>query len=224
MNLGIGAGTRSGSDDPSMNLGSWLGPMLDIGGVAANAVAGALVAGRQRFDWLGVAIVAGVTAIGGGTVRDLLLDRPVFWVQNPQHLQAILLATVFTLIYTRWRPISQRLLEIPDTLGLALFGIAGARIALGLGHHALIAVVMGVITGSFGGLLRDVLCNEVPMLLKKGQLYGTAVIAGCSLYVGLLHFGVAGTWAAAAGMVTIVLVRAAAIAYNLRLPVFQLPP
>ena len=206
------------------NVTPWLGPALDLAGVAANAVAGALVAGRQRFDWLGVAIIAGVTAIGGGTVRDLLLGREVFWVHNPQYLQAALLATVFTLVYARRRLINQRLLDITDTAGLALFGIAGARIALGLGFDALIAVVMGVITGVFGGLLRDVLCNEVPMLLKKGQLYGSAVIAGCTLYVLLLRFGVAGSVAAGLGMATIVGLRAAAIAYNLRLPEFRLPP
>ena len=201
-----------------------IGPWLDLAGVAANAIAGALVAGRRQFDWLGVAVVAGVTAIGGGTVRDLLLDRPVFWIANPAYLQAALAATAFTLLYARRGRIPERVLEAADALGLALFGIAGARIAMGLGHEGLIAVVMGVITGAFGGLLRDVVCNDIPMIFRQGQFYATAVIAGCSLYVGLVSWGVDAGPAAAAGMLAILALRVAAIVWNLRLPVFRLPP
>ena len=202
------------------SLAQW----LDLAGVAANAIAGALVAGRRQFDWLGVAVIAGVTAIGGGTVRDLLLDRPVFWIANPAYLQATLAATVFTLLYARRRLIPERVLEISDALGLALFGIAGARIALSLGHDGVIAVVMGVITGSFGGLLRDVLCNDIPMIFRQGQFYATAVIAGCSLFVALIHVDVERDVAAGLGMLTILGLRAAAIVWDLRLPVFRLPP
>jgi len=202
------------------SLGQW----LDLVGVAANAVAGALVAGRRQFDWLGVVVIAGVTAIGGGTVRDLLLDRPVFWIANPAYLQATLAATAFTLLYARRRRIPERVLETMDALGLALFGIAGARIALSLDHHALIAVVMGVITGSFGGLLRDVLCNDIPMIFQRGQFYATAIIVGCSLYVGLIALGMENDLAAGAGMLAILALRVSAIVWNLRLPIFRLPP
>lgn len=202
------------------SLGQW----LDLVGVGANAIAGALVAGRRQFDWLGVVVIAGVTAIGGGTVRDLLLDRPVFWIANPAYLQATLAATAFTLLYARTRRIPERVLETTDALGLALFGIAGARIALGLGHDGLIAVVMGVITGSFGGLLRDVLCNDIPMIFRQGQFYATAIILGCSLYVGLIALGLESNVAAAGGMLAILTLRVAAIVWNLRLPIFRLPP
>lgn len=201
-----------------------LGPWLDLLGVAASAIAGALVAGRRQFDWLGVVVIAGVTAIGGGTVRDLLLDRPVFWIANPAYLQAALAATAFTLLYARKRRIPERVLETSDALGLALFGIAGARIAQSLGHDGLIAVVMGVITGAFGGLLRDVLCNDIPMIFRQGQFYATAIIAGCSLYIGLTALGMERDIAAALGMVSIFALRVAAIAWNLRLPIFRLPP
>lgn len=201
-----------------------LGQLFDLFGVAANAVAGALIAGRKQFDWLGVAVIAGVTAIGGGTVRDLLLGRPVFWIADPVYLQMALIATAFTLIYARHRRIPQRVLGATDALGLALFGIAGARIAQNSGHDGLIAVVMGVITGSFGGLLRDVLCNDIPMVFRQGQFYATAIIVGCSLYVWLPVLGLRAEWAAAVGMLSIVLLRVAAIVWNLRLPVFRLPP
>jgi uncharacterized membrane protein YeiH len=203
---------------------SSLGQWLDLIGVAASAIAGALVAGRRQFDWLGVAVIAGVTAIGGGTVRDLLLDRTVFWIANPSYLQAALAATAFTLLYARRRRIPERVLESADALGLALFGIAGARIALGLGHDGVIAVVMGVITGSFGGLLRDVLCNDIPMIFRQGQFYATAIILGCSLYVLLIGLGLETNLAAGAGMLAILGLRIAAIVWNLRLPVFRLPP
>ena len=202
------------------SLSQW----LDFVGVASSAVAGALVAGRRQFDWLGVAVIAGVTAIGGGTVRDLLLDRTVFWIANPAYLHATLAATVFTLLYARKRAIPERVLETADALGLALFGIAGARIAQGLGHEGVIAVVMGVITGAFGGLLRDVLCNDIPMIFRQGQFYATAIIAGCSLYIGCTALGLERDIAAALGMVSIFALRVAAIVWNLRLPIFRLPP
>lgn len=201
-----------------------LGSIFDLAGVAANAVAGALVAGRRQFDWLGVAVIAGVTAIGGGTVRDLLLGRTVFWIARPEILHATLAATLFTLLYARQRRIPERVLEIADALGLALFGIGGARIAESLGHSGVIAVVMGVITGSFGGLLRDVLCNDIPMVLRQGQFYATAIILGCTLYIALRSTGLDAPLAAGAGMLTIFAVRVAAIVWNLRLPVFSLPP
>lgn len=196
---------------------------FDFAGVAANAIAGALVAGRRQFDWLGVAIIAGVTAIGGGTVRDLLLDRTVFWIANPAYLHAALAATAFTLLYARHRRIPERVLETADAFGLALFGIAGARIAQNMGYDGLIAVVMGVITGSFGGLLRDVLCNDIPMIFRQGQFYATAIILGCSLYIGLTALGLPRDIAAGLGMLAILAIRIAAIAWNLRLPVFRLP-
>lgn len=202
------------------SLAQW----LDLVGVAANAIAGALVAGRRQFDWLGVAVIAGVTAIGGGTLRDLLLGRTVFWIANPAYLQAALAATVFTLLYARRRRIPERVLEITDALGLALFGIAGCRIAQGLGHDGLIAVVMGVITGAFGGLLRDVLCNDIPMIFRQGQFYATAIIIGCTLYIGLSFCGVERDIAAGFGMLAILALRIAAITWNLRLPIFRLPP
>jgi len=201
------------------SLGQW----LDLAGVAANAIAGALVAGRRQFDWLGVAVIAGVTAVGGGTVRDLLLDRTVFWIANPAYLHATLAATAFTLLYARRRLIPERVLEAADALGLALFGIAGARIAQSLGHDGVIAVVMGVITGSFGGLLRDVLCNDVPMIFRQGQFYATAIIFGCSLYIGLAALAVDRDLAAGLGMLAILLLRGAAMVWNLRLPIFRLP-
>lgn len=200
-----------------------IAPWIELAGVAVFAVSGALAAGRKSLDLLGVVVIAWVTATGGGTLRDLLLDRPVFWVEQPQFLVAALIAALLTVPYVRFARPPEQLLELADALGLALFSILGAQVSIALGKPGLIAVVMGTITGTFGGLLRDVLCNEIPMILQKGNIYATAAISGCTLMVLLLHAGIAAPVAAAAGMTLVAGMRIAAIVFGLTLPVFTLP-
>uniref|UniRef100_A0A0U3TY63 Putative membrane protein n=1 Tax=uncultured bacterium 50 TaxID=1748278 RepID=A0A0U3TY63_9BACT len=197
--------------------------IIEFAGVAVFAISGAVAAGRKSLDLLGVIVIAMVTATGGGTVRDLLLDRTVFWIARPEFLVVIFGAALLTIPYVRYSRPPEKFLQIADALGLALFSIAGTRIALSLDAGSLIAVVMGTITGAFGGVLRDVLCNEIPMILRKGQIYATAAIVGCSLLVVLDRFGIAANVANAAGAATIALLRLAAIAFDLSLPVFSLP-
>lgn len=196
--------------------------LIEMVGVAVFAISGALAAGRKSLDLLGVVVIAVVTATGGGTLRDLLLDRSVFWIAQPAFLVVIIVAALLTVPYVRFARPPEKFLLIADALGLALFSIAGARIALDMGQPALIAVVMGTITGSFGGVLRDVLCNEIPMILRKGHIYATASIVGCSLLVVMLHFGASREVATWVGMATIAALRLGAIAFNLMLPVFSL--
>lgn len=196
--------------------------ILDLVGVGVFAISGALAAGRRSMDLLGVVVLALVTAIGGGTLRDLLLDRTVFWITDPMYLAVIIGAALFTVIYARFRHPPEAALQVADALGLALFSISGAQIAETAGHPGLIVVVMATITGVFGGVLRDMLCAEVPMILRKGNIYATAVIAGASLYVLLQASGIAREPAALAGMVAVAGLRLAAIWYGLTLPVFQL--
>ena len=197
--------------------------IIEFTGVAVFAISGALAAGRKSLDLLGVIVIAMVTATGGGTIRDLLLDRTVFWIARPEYLVVIFFAALLTIPYVRYSRPPEKFLQVADALGLALFSIAGARIALSLESGGLIAVVMGTITGAFGGVLRDVLCNEIPMILRKGQIYATAAIAGCALLVVLDRFGVALNIANAAGATAVALLRLAAIAFDLSLPVFSLP-
>ena len=200
-----------------------IAPWIEMAGVAVFAISGALAAGRKSLDLLGVVVIAWVTATGGGTLRDLLLDRPVFWIERPEFLVVALVAALLTVPYVRFARPPEKLLLLADALGLALFSIVGTQIALELEQPGLIAVVMGTITGAFGGLLRDVLCNEIPMILQKGSIYATAAISGCTLMVVLLHFEVQQPLAAGAGMALVAVMRIAAIVFGLTLPVFTLP-
>jgi uncharacterized membrane protein YeiH len=197
--------------------------LIEFAGVAVFAISGALAAGRKSLDLLGVIVIAMVTATGGGTVRDLLLDRTVFWIARPEYLVVTFAAALLTIPYVRYSRPPEKFLQIADALGLALFSIAGTRIALALEAGGLVAVVMGTITGAFGGVLRDVLCNEIPMILRKGQIYATASIVGCALLVVLDRLGVPANIANAAGATTVALLRLAAITFDLSLPVFSLP-
>jgi uncharacterized membrane protein YeiH len=196
--------------------------LLDFVGVAVFAMSGALAAGRKGFDLLGVVVIATVTAIGGGTVRDVLLDRQVFWIVQPIYLYVILFAALSTIVYTRRFSPPERLLAIADAFGLALFTISGAQIAEGLEHKGVVVVLMGTLTGAAGGAIRDVLSGEIPLILRKGQIYATAAILGVVVYL-LLQGAIERAPAALIGMVCIAGVRLAAIAWNWTLPVFTLP-
>ena len=195
--------------------------LLDYAGVAVFAASGALAAARKNLDILGVVVIATVTAIGGGTVRDVLLDRVVFWIAQPRYLYVILFAAMATVAYTRRLRPPERALALLDALGLAFFTVSGAQIAEGLEHTGIVVVVMGTLTGVAGGVLRDVLSGEIPLILRKGQIYATAAIAGAVAYLVLQGF-VDRTVAALAGMACIAAIRIGAIAFNWTLPVFGL--
>jgi uncharacterized membrane protein YeiH len=186
------------------------------------AVSGALAAGRKRLDLLGVFVLASVTAIGGGTIRDLLLDRhPLFWLSDATFLGVIIVAVAGTFAYVQWRRPPLASLLVADALGLALFSIAGAQIAQSEGLPALSVITLGTITGVAGGVLRDVLSAEIPFVLRRGNLYASAVIAGIAVYLTLEFVGVRHETAALTGMALIAALRLAAIRWGLKLPVFQ---
>jgi uncharacterized membrane protein YeiH len=196
---------------------------FDLLGVAVFAVSGALAAVRKRLDLLGVVVIAMVTAIGGGTTRDLLLDRAVFWTTQPRYLYVILGAALLTVLWTRrFRP-PERALATADALGLALFAISGAQIAERMGMPGVVSVIMGTITGVAGGMIRDVLTAEIPMVIRRGQIYATAAIAGIVAYLVLrTSLGTAEPAAALAGMAVIAVLRISAVAWGWTLPVFSL--
>jgi uncharacterized membrane protein YeiH len=196
--------------------------LIDLLGVGVFALSGALAAGRKSLDLLGVVVIAIVTAVGGGTLRDLLLDRRVFWIADPAYLSVIVPTALLTVVLVRFRRPPEKALQLADAAGLALFTISGAHIAEESQLAGIIVVVMGTITGVFGGVLRDVLCAEIPMILRKGNIYATAAIAGAALYVLLQALGIDRATAGFCGMGTIAALRLAAIQFDLSLPVFSL--
>ena len=164
--------------------------LLEMLAVAVCAITGALEAGRRRMDLFGASVIAFAGALGGGTLRDLLLGRlPVFWVVEPVYLYVAALTVIGTYLLTRRVQISARAFLLPDALGLALFTVVGTQMTLDFRPSVPIAVVMGVVTGVFGGIVRDVLCNEVPVVFR-GELYATAALSGAVLFAVLEKAGV----------------------------------
>ena len=196
--------------------------LLDLLGIGVFAVSGALAAGRKRLDLLGVFVLASVTAIGGGTIRDLLLDRhPMFWLTDAAYLGVIVAAVAVTFAYVRWRRPPLVSLLVADALGLALFSIAGAQIAQSAGLPAVSVVLLGTMTGVGGGVIRDVLSAEIPFVLRRGNLYASAVIIGIVGYLMLESIGVARQPASLIGMGIIAAARFAAIRWEVQLPVLH---
>ena len=192
---------------------------IGLGGVAMNAAAGVLDAGRKPFDLFGIVVVALAAALGGGSLRDVLLDRPVFWVADQTYLSAAVLAGLCTFVLVRKVRLPPRFFLVPDAIGLALFTVSGTQAALAMGAPWLVASVMGVITGVFGGIVRDVLCNETPLVFS-GELYATASWVGSLLLIGLPALGVSQGWAALACGGTVLLIRFCSVCFNWHLPMF----
>ncbi|MFT5704195.1 MAG: putative membrane protein YeiH [Shewanella sp.] len=201
---------------------SWL-YFFDLCGTAVFALSGALAAGRHRMDPFGVIVLASVTAVGGGSIRDALLGAtPVFWIRDPNYIIVILLTVLLTmLVVRRPRRVPQHTLPIADALGLALFTVIGAEKALSLELGGMIAVVMGLITGVGGGIIRDLLCRQVPMILRT-EIYATASILGGVSYSLSLHLGTQDIHALVIAMLVALGIRLAAIKWHLSLPAFDL--
>ncbi|MBX3010543.1 MAG: trimeric intracellular cation channel family protein [Caldilineaceae bacterium] len=194
---------------------------LDLAGVAVFAVSGVLAARDRNLDLLGVIVVAAITAIGGGTLRDLLLNRhPIFWIIDPWYLTVIIAAALLTVIYVRRQPPPGITLLVADTLGLALFALSGAQLAEAAQCPPLIVVLMGTMTGVTGGILRDVITAKVPLLLRR-EIYATAAIVGIVAYLVMHALGVPRTGAFGSGMAVVIILRLMAIRWKLHLPVFS---
>lgn len=194
---------------------------LDLAGVAVFAASGVLAARDRDLDVIGIIVVAAITAIGGGTLRDLLLDRhPIFWITDPWYLVVITAAALLTVVYVRLRPPPGATLLVADALGLALFALSGAQLAEAAQTPALIVVLLGTMTGVTGGVLRDVITARVPLILQQ-EIYATAAIVGVAAYLALQAAGTPKAIAFWAGMVVVVALRLIAIRWGLHLPVVR---
>ena len=193
---------------------------IEAVGVFAFALSGLLEARRRDMDLVGLFVVALVAAFGGGTLRDLLLDRsPLFWIEHDSYAIAILgLSTLFALLPATGR-VPPVVLLVADALGLGLFSVVGAGYALEAGTSLFIAALMGTITGTFGGVIRDVLCNELPSLFKQTPLYATCAFVGCYVYFLLTHLALPGDLAVWITTLGITAFRLAAVRWNWVLPV-----
>jgi uncharacterized membrane protein YeiH len=198
---------------------------LDILSVAVFALTGALVASRSQLDIVGFLFVACLTAVGGGTLRDMILNRDqVFWVADPSILLAAVAAAVLVFFTAHLLESRYRAILWLDAFALAVAVPAGVGVAMGMGQHWAIVLVMGVATGCFGGLMRDVVCNEVPLVLKQGEIYATAAFAGAGAALAARLAGLeAGEALVICGAVTFLL-RAGAIAFGWGLPVYKARP
>lgn len=194
--------------------------LLDLFGVAAFAASGALKASSKRMDVFGFVLIATATGIGGGTLRDLLLGvRPVFWIDKPEYL-AVCVATAVLGFFVAHRLHSrQSWLLWADAVGLATFSVLGAEVALVAGAPASVAVLMGLITATFGGILRDVLCAESPLILHR-EIYATAAAAGSLVYVVADAVSVPDVAAMLVSFAVAFGARAAGILFGLSLPTY----
>jgi len=194
---------------------------LDLAGVIVFALSGVIIACRSRMDPFGMLVLAAMTGIGGGTLRDLLLGiRPVFWVTDPTYLWVIIITVVSSIVGFHYiHRLSRIVLPVLDAFGLAIFTIIGAHKALALGHGGTVAVLMGLLTGVAGGMLRDVLARRVPMVLRQ-EIYATASIAGATAYVTLYTHPIHPYATIALPILVILALRLSAIYWRLSLPVF----
>ncbi len=196
---------------------NWLG----LFGIAVFAVSGALDAARKEMDILGFMLIGTVTGLGGGTLRDLLLGRsPVYWIEDSVYVGLCLTVAAVTYFIVPYIASRTRALIWMDALGLSLFSVTGAQVASDMGVPPLIAICMGVMTASFGGIIRDVLCG-VSLVLSQRELYVTTAVAGASAFLLLQWLGVPQSAASLGGFLVAFSLRSAAIIFDLRLPAYH---
>ncbi|WP_029525890.1 trimeric intracellular cation channel family protein [Polaromonas glacialis] len=210
-----------------VDIQSWgetLRLVVELAGTTAFAVSGLLEAARKRLDAVGVCVVAFLTAFGGGTLRDLLLDRrPFFWVQHVELLWGVMALCVLAMLFLRQQhfEVTEKAIQWPDALGLGLFAATGVHLALVDGMPLLVAVLLGVITGVFGGVLRDMVCNEVPTAFRDHRPYAVCAFAGGWVYAGLWLLDAPGWMALVACVVTTAGLRLVALWRNWELPAWR---
>ena len=189
--------------------------------ITAEAMSGALAAGRRNMDIFGVAVIAFVTALGGGTIRDLTLGRfPIGWTQHPEYVYLVISAGLLTTVVASFMHNLKRVFLVLDAMGLIAFSLIGCSVALKMDYPTIVVIMSGMITGICGGILRDVLCNQMPMVFRR-ELYASVSLAVCALFLGLHALGVDTDLATAISFTGGLTLRLLAIWGGWRLPVFS---
>ncbi len=197
---------------------------IEFAAVVVSAIYGVLRAARKGLDVVGVIALALAVAFGGGTLRDLFLDRhPLFWIEHEHYLViAFGIGLIGAAIPGRLARI-EKLLALPDAIGLGLFSVVGAAVAVEAGASLPVAVLMGVVTGTFGGVIGDVICNEIPSLFRPSPLYATCSFVGAWVYLLLERTTLASGVAVGAGIAVTVVLRLVALKWNIHVPARKMP-
>lgn len=194
--------------------------VIEFLGTFAFAISGIRLASAKKFDWFGALVVGLVTAIGGGTLRDLLLGLPPFWLANGMYLLCTALALLFVILFRKHLVRLHNTFFWFDSIGLGLFTVVGAEKAMALGYAPWVIIMMGTITGVVGGIVRDILINEIPIIFTQ-ELYAMACIIGASMYCILTYFGVNVAIVQVSTAVLVFVVRVIATKYKLQLPTLK---
>ncbi|WP_310992056.1 trimeric intracellular cation channel family protein [Aequorivita marina] len=191
--------------------------VLDIIGTLAFAISGVLTALSKRLDPFGILIIAFVTAVGGGTLRDILIDANIAWMRNLTYVYVIFGSVVFAVIFRKRLSYFRRSLFLFDTIGIALYTIVGVEKGIAAGFEPIICIALGTMTACFGGVLRDILCNDIPIIFRK-EIYATACILGASVYFILLRTTLATDLIVIISGATVMTARLLAVYFKLSLP------
>ncbi len=194
--------------------------ILEIIGTIAFAISGIKLAAAKKFDWFGAYIVGLMTAIGGGTLRDILLDTTPFWMVNGWYLTVTALSLLYVILFRRQLERMKSTILIFDTIGLALFVVIGIQKTLTFDYPMWVAIIMGTLTGAFGGVVRDILLNDVPLIFRK-DIYGTACIAGGIVYWLMIVCDAEPLLQQLSCAFTVIIIRLLAVKYNWAIPVLR---
>lgn len=191
---------------------------IGILGTAAFSISGVLVAMKMRMDLFGILIIAFVTSVGGGTLRDLLIGvRPVFWMTDILYAYVILVSSVIAIIFRSKLNYLRTSLFLFDTIGIGLYTVIGIEKGLSAGLHPIICIALGTMTACFGGVIRDILCNEIPIIFRK-EIYATACILGGIAYFLLIKLPIIENWVFMISAVVVILFRLLAVIFKISLP------
>ena len=191
---------------------------LDLLGTMAFAISGSLTAMNKKMDSFGVFIIGFVTAVGGGTLRDVLVGRqPVAWMEHTTYVFVIITAVIFSILFRKLLKKLSKSLFLFDTIGLGIFTIIGTEIGIEANFHPLISIALGTMTGAFGGVIRDILCNEIPVIFRK-EIYATACILGAIVFIILERFSIPPAIVYVLTSCIVIITRLIAVKFQLTLP------